>query len=460
MTNRQAAIVAIVAAVLLVITILLYSLGGPPSIEASIGAVLIQGLAPEAIHKIVIKTQYDSATLVSESGGFVVAEKDNYPASVKQINDLLFKCLEIRTKEKISEVAANHAEFGVVEGEKGAVSIAFLDAEGKLLIGFVKGKAVDGSAGSYVRLLGKDAVFTTESALWLETNPLDYIDEKLISVTKDELASVEVRAGETAYTISRGDDGKVALQKVPKGKRAKQDDVDDVFRALVGLDMADVLPADGKAALAFKWDASYTAHLKSGLSYTLQLARDDEKHYARLSARGPKDETINVLPTDSQDELKKKEAVIRAIETARTFAPRHAAWVYEIPVFSADSLRRPFSDLFEDVPEEEAAKEIKASHILISYEGAQRTEAKRTKAEAKTLAEKVLKEVRADGADFAALAQKHSDGPSKTKGGDLGLFGKGKMAPAFDEASFKLKVGEISGIVETPFGFHIIKRTQ
>lgn len=102
--------------------------------------------------------------------------------------------------------------------------------------------------------------------------------------------------------------------------------------------------------------------------------------------------------------------------------------------------------------------EVKASHILISTldkDGKPLSEAK--KKEAKKKAEEVLKKAKA-GEDFAALAKEYSDDPgSAANGGDLGYFGKGVMVKPFEEAAFSLKPGEISGIVESDYGYHIIK---
>ena len=70
-----------------------------------------------------------------------------------------------------------------------------------------------------------------------------------------------------------------------------------------------------------------------------------------------------------------------------------------------------------------------------------------------------MKELK-NGRDFAELARKHSDGPSGTKGGDLGRFQRVQMVSEFDQAVFGLETGAISEVVETKFGYHIIKRTK
>lgn len=101
----------------------------------------------------------------------------------------------------------------------------------------------------------------------------------------------------------------------------------------------------------------------------------------------------------------------------------------------------------------EQPEERRASHILIATE-------KSDPAKARAKAEEVLKEVEKTPAAFAELAKKYSQDPgSAAKGGDLGFFGRGMMVKPFEDAAFRQKEGEISGIVQSDFGFHIIKVT-
>ena len=106
-----------------------------------------------------------------------------------------------------------------------------------------------------------------------------------------------------------------------------------------------------------------------------------------------------------------------------------------------------------------APERIAARHILVSYDGAlaaQPTQ-RRTPAEAKARAESLRAQLAA-GADFAGLARASSDDSSASQGGDLGVFGAGAMTPTFEAAAFALAEGELSAVVESPFGFHVIRR--
>ncbi|MBF4473320.1 MULTISPECIES: peptidylprolyl isomerase [Flavobacterium] len=103
----------------------------------------------------------------------------------------------------------------------------------------------------------------------------------------------------------------------------------------------------------------------------------------------------------------------------------------------------------------------KASHILISYEGTQvpNKKEKRTKEEAKAKAEAILAQVTANPDSFMMLAFTASDDSSAQQGGDLGYFGQGQMVKPFNDFVFNNGIGKV-GLVETPFGFHIIKITD
>jgi parvulin-like peptidyl-prolyl isomerase len=104
----------------------------------------------------------------------------------------------------------------------------------------------------------------------------------------------------------------------------------------------------------------------------------------------------------------------------------------------------------------------RARHILIQYAGAEGTEPKvtRSKEEAQALVQGLLKRIREQNADMAQLAREHSDCPSAPDGGELGRFTHGELVPEFESALFGLSPGELSGVVETPFGYHIIRREE
>lgn len=105
-------------------------------------------------------------------------------------------------------------------------------------------------------------------------------------------------------------------------------------------------------------------------------------------------------------------------------------------------------------------EEVKARHILIAFKGSPAAQAGKkelTEDEAKAKAEDIRKQITAGG-DFAALAKKESDDVgSGAQGGDLGSFGRGQMVPEFEKAAFEAKAGEVTPVVRTQYGYHVIQ---
>ncbi len=158
---------------------------------------------------------------------------------------------------------------------------------------------------------------------------------------------------------------------------------------------------------------------------------DLEKYYAANAAQfqSPEHETINYVVLDI--EALKKDITV-----------------------SDDELRKYYT---ENEQHYATPEERRASHILIK---ADKGEPAAERAKAKAKAEAILAELRKNPGEFAALARKDSDDTgSAEKGGDLGFFARGAMVKPFEDAAFSLKVGEISNLIESDFGYHIIEVT-
>ena len=104
-TNRQLSILAGVAAVLVVVTLLLYGIERKPAVDAQKGALLIQGLDLDKVAKVSVSKEDTTVTLEKKGKSYVLAERKGYPASIKKANQLLIDVLGIRLAEKVASSA-------------------------------------------------------------------------------------------------------------------------------------------------------------------------------------------------------------------------------------------------------------------------------------------------------------------------------------------------------------------
>ncbi|MDP3082262.1 MAG: SurA N-terminal domain-containing protein [Rubrivivax sp.] len=164
-----------------------------------------------------------------------------------------------------------------------------------------------------------------------------------------------------------------------------------------------------------------------------------------------------VQPTEAEIEAyhRANEAQFRSAEQATIeYAQLDLDALMKGVTVPEEDLRRYYD---ENAARYTSAEERRASHILIK---ADREAAAADRQKAKAKAEALLADLRKNPAGFAEAARKNSDDPgSATQGGDLDFFGRGSMVKAFEDTVFAMKAGEISSIVETDFGFHIITLT-
>jgi peptidyl-prolyl cis-trans isomerase C len=218
-----------------------------------------------------------------------------------------------------------------------------------------------------------------------------------------------------------------ANQPIPPERR------DEILRkALDQLVTYAVLSQETRARKVTVTDAEIDGSLKQ-----MQSQFPNEAEFKKaLTARGM---TVEKLRADARIDM----SINRMMEAEVASAPA-----------PTDAQVREFYDKNPDKFKQEEA--VRASHILIP---ADEKADDATKKKARAEIDDILKQLKA-GADFAELAKKHSKDGSAAQGGDLNFFGKGQMVPAFDQVAFSLKPGEMSDVVTTPFGYHIIKVTE
>ncbi len=164
---------------------------------------------------------------------------------------------------------------------------------------------------------------------------------------------------------------------------------------------------------------------------------------------------VQVTDAMVQDYYDKHAAQFQVPEMLKAEFVVLAAPVVEQQITVTDEQIKKYYD--ENLARYKTDEQRRASHILVK---APKDAPAAEKAAAKAKAEKLLADVKKNANDFAKLAKANSDDPgSAERGGDLGFFGKGMMVKPFEDAAFALKEGETSGIVESDFGFHIIKLT-
>jgi len=360
MSNKNLTILGVVTILMVIWAVIQSRVSSMPRSGPEAPSYLIPGLDTTGIGSIVVGTGEDAVTLKRRGKDFVVTNKDNYPAVTSTISELITNCLDIKTAELYTDEAAYHEDLEVTE-EKARSVVKFMtpDANSTVLAGVIVGKSRELGEGTYVRLVSddkdlSDKVYVTSNVPWIKDGAMDYIEQELISVNRDDINSVTVTSSAGEYILKTKEDSKdIVLENIPAGKKAKSSECESVFTALTSLRFDDV--RQKSSGLIF--DRRYVCKLNDSTVYTLEIAQKDDKTYvsclAEYTGEVPKKDMTKV---ESPEVLKEKEAKLLAWEKAQKFSAKHKGWKYEIPDWKAKVLTKELSELVED---EEKPEEIK-----------------------------------------------------------------------------------------------------
>jgi peptidyl-prolyl cis-trans isomerase D len=317
-------------------------------------------------------------------------------------------------------------------------------------------------------------IFRQTVADWKVNNPLQYdawlqTESEIIQMAKEQTYFNLVKAGVGA-TLKEGElDYKLANEKMDiKYVRIPFSSIPDSTITITKNEIADYIN---------KHKDQYKQEPARDIQFVLFEEKPSEADEAAVKAAvvGLLENTVEYnAQTDQNDTI----LGFRETKDMEAFLDRNSDTKFDTIYQSKKNLPTPFADSlmalnvgeiygpYKDGGAYKISKmmdrrpngSVKASHILIAYEGATRANPNvtRTKDEAEKRAKELLVEAKKKEVVFATLARDNSDGPSAPNGGDLGYFQQGVMVPKFNDFAFENPEGTI-GLVETDFGFHVIK---
>jgi peptidyl-prolyl cis-trans isomerase C len=234
------------------------------------------------------------------------------------------------------------------------------------------------------------------------------------------------------------------------GETISGNDLDDAVRAIAG--RAGPIPPDER-------DRVYRGVLDNMIGYRLMIQEakarkiavsdaDVDAQVAQIRAQFPSEAQFQQALTAQKTTLEAVRNDTREGMSADKLVESEIASKVAVKPEAVTDFYQKNQDKFQQGPR------VRASHILI---GIPQNADAAAKQQAKSKAEALLKDLKS-GKDFAATAKANSQDPgSAPNGGDLGFFEQGQMVPPFEQAAFALKAGEMSEVVETQFGYHIIR---
>lgn len=472
----------VVAALLVAIAILVENSSKPTvTTDPLAGKNLLEATEIDQVREIALTSDQGKIQLKFADNAWRLPDYANMQADRNKVEDLFQRLNNTKIIELVSSNVQRHKDLGVAsiaadalpEGQE-ALNIVMKNDQGTDIKNLVLGKGrqarvIDGgqgwgSDGQYCRMASSAAVYLLNNLFYAEKNLKNWLSKELLKLEAATISKISWSGSDKntqRFSLERTcATDSLVLSDLAADKQTVAINAASAANFFAMLMFEDIIATTAPELYPdLKEHTALTVDTFSGLqvnmkisSAAVELPGQAKSHIFLLTA--------NYEGTDT--ELKKIAAELNH---------NGSKAVYTMGEERFKPVLITVADLSEDKPAPQPETEsataapaaentVSASHILLAYEGADRSSATRSDEEAKKLADELLKKINA-GEDFDKLAEENSDCPSgKSAKGSLGEFGRGAMAKEFEEGAFALKVGEISPVIKTAFGYHIIRRDK
>lgn len=332
---------AIVAGVLLVVSVLIYRSGTDTEPRFERGQKLVPNLDLDAVTEIQLTSGAEGVTLKREDDGFVVANEHGYPAANQAVNRVLRRLVDLELEKEVGRGEELFAELGLDPEAEEAVEVVLTGASGATAVHLVVGEAFEDGDGSYLRRLDREdaPAYLSSRRLSFDTDPARFLDTEILSVEADRVARIEG----PDFVVERDEAG-LELTTLRSGQEADRAAVSRLGGVLAFLRFEAVFLADDEQVAGLEFGEPLDFRLTDGSGYRLAVSERAGEHFLQVAGYHTVDR-VTVDREESEEELAgKAEILSRADEIAR-FNRFHGSWVYRVNPSTAETLTMAREDL-------------------------------------------------------------------------------------------------------------------
>jgi hypothetical protein len=335
----------LVVAVLFLVSALTYRQSVSRADRFQRGQLFLANLNPDDVALMTVTKGDETVTLRRQGDRFLVAEKQNYPASNTSVNKLLRDLLEIGLEREIGRGGSLQEELEIEPVGPETVEVLLGGTGDQEMVRVRLGKAFEDGPGTYVQRFDEEdaAIYLTSGGVQVSTDSSTYLEKQIVDHDRSEVTRVAGRD----FLLTRPAAGEdLVLSDLPTGSTAKANEIGRLESALSGLRFDDVFIADASEVAGLRFDPALEIGLTDGSGYVLLLAQRDEQTFLKIQGQAEVQQ-VAITVDEAEEELQEKAEMLTRADEIDAFNQFHGSWVYGISDFSAEKLRLTRQDLIE-----------------------------------------------------------------------------------------------------------------